>query len=149
MEAIVPRQATNDYHGSPIARWVLVALTVVAIGRSLVHIFAPDGGAQSIATIPLNEFTPNGAATVILIFAYWGVSQLLAGIISALVLWRYKNLIPLMYLLLLVEYLMRLFLSLLKPIEIAGMAPGGVGNYVMVLLTVVMLYLSLRNSSTD
>jgi len=44
-------------------------LTVITIGRSLAHIFLPDGGAQSIATIPLDSFTTNGEATVIHIFA--------------------------------------------------------------------------------
>ncbi len=42
--------------------------------------FAPDGGAQSIATIPLDSYTANGADTVILIFSYWGLSQLIIGI---------------------------------------------------------------------
>jgi len=104
-----PKQLTNDYKGSLIAKWVFILLTIVTIGRSLIHAFAPDGGAQSIATIPLDSFTQNGAATVILIFALWGLSQLLLGFIYIVVLWRYQTLVPFMYLLMIVEYIMRIF----------------------------------------
>ena len=103
LKTMFPEQLTHDYRGSPIAKWFFVILTIVTLARSLVHIFAPDGGAQSIATIPLDTFTQNGAAAVVLIFALWGLSQLLMGIIYILVLWRYQALIPFMYLLMLVE----------------------------------------------
>ena len=98
-------------------KWAFVLLTVMIIGRSLVHIFLPDGGALSIATIPLDNFTQNGADAVIHIIAQWGLSQLLFGLIYAIVLWRYQALIPLMYLFILIEYSGRLLLALarLKP----------------------------------
>ncbi|MFC1960526.1 hypothetical protein ACFLYO_07440 [Chloroflexota bacterium] len=144
IERLFPRQLNNDYLGSPIAKWVFVVLTFVTIVRSLIHMFAPDGGAQSIATIPLDGFTPEGASAVILIFALWGLSQLLIGVIYGVVLWRYQAFIPFMYLLLIVEYVMRMVLGMMKPITTTGTAPGGVGNYVIVPLAVVMLWLSLR-----
>lgn len=144
-KTMFPKQLTNDYKGSLIAKWVFILLTIVTIGRSLIHAFAPDGGAQSIATIPLDSFTQNGAAAVTLIFALWGLSQLLLGFIYIVVLWRYQTLIPFMYLLIIVEYIMRIFLSTLKPIEITGTAPGGIGNYIIVPLATIMLFLSLRS----
>ena len=53
LEKMFPKQLNNDYAGSLIARWVFVLLTAVTLVRSLIHIFSPDGGAQSIATIPI------------------------------------------------------------------------------------------------
>ncbi len=144
LNALLPRQLNNDYRGSPIARWVFVVLTIVTIARSLVHMFAADGGAQSIATIPLDTFSQNGAAAVVLLFALWGLSQLLIGLIYVVVLWRYRALIPFMYLLMIFEYAMRIVLGHLKPIETVGTAPGSIGDYVFVPLAAVMLYLSLR-----
>ena len=79
-------------------------------------------------------------------FALWGLSQLLVGRVYVAVLWRYKALIPLMYLLMLIEYGMRIVLGSLKPIETVGTAPGAIGNYVIVPLAAVMLVLSLRGS---
>ena len=149
LETMFPKQLTNDYEGSLIAKWVFILLTIVTIGRSLIHAFAPDSGAQSIATIPIDSFTQNGAATVVLIFAQWGFSQLLLGFIYIVVLWRYQTLIPFMYLLMIVEYTMRIFLGTLKPIEITGTAPGGVGNLIVVPLALIMLFLSLRSGKRD
>ena len=148
LAAMFPRQLTNNYRGRPIAKWLFVILTIVTVARSLTHILAPDGGAQSIATIPLDTFTQNGAAAVTLIFALWGLSQLLMGIVYILVLWRYQALIPFMALLMIIEYGARICLGVLKPIETASTAPGGLGNYVLVPLAAVMLFLSLRGSST-
>lgn len=140
-----PKQLNNDYRGSLIAKWVFVLLTAVTLVRSLIHMFSPDGGAQSIATIPLDSFTSDGASAVILIFSLWGLSQFLIGIIYTVVLWRYQALIPFMYLLIIVEYTMRIVLGVLKPIETVGTAPGAVGNFIIVPFAVIMLFLSLRD----
>ena len=134
----------NEYRGSPIALWVFALMTLVTVGRSLAHILLPDGGAQSIATIPLDDFTANGAAALIHVFAEWGLSQLMFGLFYVIVLLRYRSLIPLMWLFILLEYSGRLLLGLAKPFELAGTAPGAVGNYVFIPLALIMLLLSLR-----
>ncbi len=144
MENLFPTSASNHYQGAKLAKWFFVFVTAVTLVRSLIHIFAPDGGAQSIATIPLTDFTANGAAAVIHIFALWGLSQLLFGLLYAVVLWRYQNLIPLMYLFIAIEYTGRLLIAVAKPFETSGTAPGAIGNYVMIPLALVMLVLSLR-----
>lgn len=45
--------------------YVLTGETIV---RSLVHIVAPDGGAQSVATILINTYSPPASNTVVFIF---------------------------------------------------------------------------------
>jgi hypothetical protein len=145
---VFPKQATNAYEGAPIALWVFAALMAVTFVRSLIHVFAPDGGAASIATVPLDAFTANGAATVVHVFGLWGLSQLLMALVGVVVLWRYRNLVPLMYALLIVEYAGRLLLTRFKPIELAGTAPGAVANYVLIPLAIVMLVLALRRRAT-
>jgi len=64
-----PEQLTNDYRGRPIAKWFFVAMAIMTLARSLIHILAPDGGVQSIATIPLDTYTESGSAAVVLVFA--------------------------------------------------------------------------------
>jgi hypothetical protein len=144
VEKLLPQPITNHYRGAPVAKWVFALLTVITIARSLAHILLPDGGAGSIATIPLDSFTTNGAATVVHIFALWGLSQLLFGLLYIVVLWRYQGLIPLMYLFILVEYVGRLLLAWAKPIVTDGTAPGAIGNFVLIPLALLMLALSLR-----
>ena len=96
IERIFPNPITEYYGGATIARWALVLVTLLTLGRSLIHALSPDGGAQSIATIPLDDFTAKGQYAVIHIFSQWGLSQLLFGIFYLIVLLRYKSLIPLM-----------------------------------------------------
>lgn len=83
-------------------------LTVITLGRSLFHMFAADGGAQSIASIALDAFSAGGADTAVTVFGLWGFSQLIIGLFFAIALWRYQLLIPLLYGFLSFEYFMRL-----------------------------------------
>ncbi len=145
LDRLFPGQLNNTYRGHPLAKWAFVLMTVVTLVRSLIHMFASDGGAQHIATIPLDTFTVNGANAVILAFALWGLSQLLIGLIYVIVLWRYQALIPAMYLFMVFEYLMRIVLGAMKPIETVETAPGATGNFIIVPLALVMLFLSLSN----
>ena len=143
LDRLFPKRIDNDFRGHPIALWVFFPVTIVTLGRSLVHMFYADGGAQSIATIPLDAMSANGAAAVILIFALWGLSQLLLGLIYLAVLWRYRALLPLMYLLLILEYGGRIGLGIWKPMQTLETPPGGPGSLVFVVLGVAMLALSL------
>lgn len=146
MNKILPSTVDNTYLGHKIALWFFYIITIVTIVRSCVHIFKNDGGAQSIATIPLDTYTEAGAATVILIFAYWGLSQLMFGIIQLIVALRYKSLISLMYLMLIIEWAGRFIISSFKPIETIGQAPAGIGNMIMPGVCLVMFFLSLASS---
>ncbi len=144
LKQLFPKQVSNDYQGAKMAKWVFIIITVVTVARSLVHILLPDGGAGIIAGLPPDTFTPNGRATVIQIFAQWGLAQLLFGLLYILVLWRYQSLIPLMYLFIFLEYTGRLLLGWAKPIETLHTVPGAVGNYIMIPLALVMLFISLK-----
>ena len=133
----------NNFRGIKLSHYAFLLLTAATLVRSLIHVFAPDGGAQSIATIPLASYSAEAAATVILMFSLWGLSQLLMGIVYLGVYLKYKSLIPAMYVLMIVEYAMRIIIGQMKPIVTTGTAPGSVGNWIMVSVCVVLLILSL------
>lgn len=146
-QKIFPKEINNTYVGNKIALYFFYLFTIVTVVRSLIHMFAPDGGAQSIATIPLDTYTSEGAQTVILIFSLWGLSQLLMGLFYVIVCWRYKTLIPLMYLFIVLEYAMRLVLATIKPIETTGTAPGGVANYIVIPIAAILFLLSVNSKN--
>ena len=98
---------------------------------------------ESIATIPLAAFTTNGAAAVTHVFALWGIAQLIVGLIYIVAAVRWRSLIPLLYLLAAVEYLLRLLVAWIKPVETVGTAPGAMGNYLLPPILVVLLVLSM------
>lgn len=144
LKKIFPVHYDNAFPGRKISLWFFYLITAVTIIRSCIHIFKSDGGAQSIATIPLDTYTDAGAATVILIFAYWGLSQLMVGLIQLIVAFRYKSLIPLMYLILIIEWGGRFVISLFKTIETTGQAPGDIGNMILPIVCLVMFFLSIN-----
>ena len=141
---VLPKEINNNYEGRKIALYFFYLFTIMTVVRSLIHMFAPDGGAQTIATIPLDTFTNEGASTIILIFSLWGLSQLIMGIFYVIVSLRYKSLIPLMYLFIFIEYLMRLILGALKPIETSGTAPGAIINFIFPPLVIILFLLSIN-----
>ena len=141
---VFPRENLGVYNGLGLAKWVFVLITIVTLARSLAHILLPDGGAQIIATIPVDTFSTNAANALIIIFGYWGLSQLIIGLLYVVVLVRYQSLIPLMFLFAFMEYLVRLIIAVVRPsIELTGTAPGEIGNYVAVPLMLIMFVLAL------
>jgi hypothetical protein len=118
---------------------LIFVFTLVGIVRSLLHIFLPDGGAQLIATIPLDSFSEEAKAVVIGMFAFWGLSQLLSSLVYVYILTKRKEWLPFAWFLLLIEYASRWLIGQFKPFETVQTAPGAIGNYLFTLLSVLML----------
>ncbi|MBS0254562.1 MAG: hypothetical protein JSS36_04965 [Proteobacteria bacterium] len=141
---LLPAQADNRYAGAPVAYYALWLATAATLWRSLHHLLAADGGARSIATIPLERYPPSAAANLVAIFAQWGLSQLLLGVVMLVVALRYRALVPLMWLVLVGEYAGRQLAGMAKPLDTLARAPGAVLNLPVLAVAVVMLALSLR-----
>lgn len=126
--------------GPELPRWIaLLALTVVTV-RSLIHIFLPDGGAESIATI---DTSVTGGSNIIALFGQWGGVQLLLAALLWLLVLRYPGLLGLVLCVLLVEPLLRGLAGQVKPLTTVGVAPGSALNYAFMPLLAIALYLSL------
>jgi len=140
---LFPKTIDNTFRGQWIALAVFTALTVMIIVRSCIHILAPDGGAQSIATIPLDSYSDGASGTIISMFALWGQSQLLLGIVFLIALVRYRSLVPFCYMLIIVEWGGRVVIGKYKPIETLETAPGAAANLPIAGIAAVMLLLCL------
>jgi hypothetical protein len=143
-DRVLPSPVDNRVRGHKVALWLFYPIALMTLVRSCIHIFRSDGGAQSIATIPLDTFTDAGAASLIALFAQWGLSQLVLALLFVVVLLRYRSLLSLMYVLLLVEYLGRLSIGAWKPIVTLETPPGGPGSILVLALSLIGLVLSLR-----
>jgi len=140
---LLPSDA-RDYKGPQFVRWAAMAFLVIITVRSLIHVLAPDGGAESIATI---DTTVEGGSNIIAIFGQWGAIQLLLAAVLWVLLLRYRGLTPLVLLVFVVEPVLRGLAGSLKPIESVGTPPGAALNWVVVPVMLVLLILSLRESS--
>ena len=136
---LLPSDPTR-YDGPAIATWITTILLVLITARSLVHLFWPDGGAHSIATI---DTTVAGGDNIVAIFGQWGASQLLlVGALWVLRL-RYRGLVPFILSVLLLEPVLRAISGYLKPIVTLGVAPGAAFNGFAIPVVAVTLYLAL------
>ena len=143
-EIILPPTIDNTIRGTKLPFYVFAYYTVISIVRSCVHLLAPDGGAGSIAGIDLSVA---GADGIIFAFALWGSSQFLFALIQLLVVFHYRSLVPFMYLMLILEILLRELVGYIKPVTFAHTPPGAIGNQLVLLLAVLMLVLSLWSTN--
>jgi hypothetical protein len=136
---LLPRDPSS-YFGAMIAFWLTALYLVVITVRSCIHLFSADGGAQSIATIDTNVA---GGGNIIAVFGQWGATQLLLALLLWVLLLRYRGLLPLVIVILLIEPLLRALAGHLKPLETIGTAPGAALNWYAAPILAVLLYLAL------
>jgi hypothetical protein len=134
----------EPYLGPKISFYFLVLITAVSTLRSLIHIFAADGGASSIAGI---DIAVEGGENIVAMFGQWGASQLLLALFYWLVILRYRFLIPAALALVFLEQVFRIGAGLLKPVVVAAPPPGEIGSYIILPLSLAALLLSLRKRS--
>jgi len=134
------RSDANEYRGSRLSFLFLVVLTAVATGRSLAHIFLPDGGAQSIAGMDVEV---EGGNNIIAMFGQWGFSQLLLAGLMWVIIFKQRHLVPLALLFQTLDWGGRILVGLLKPVEIASAPPGEIGSYILFPLCVIALWFSM------
>lgn len=139
LEIAFPARVESGGPACGLPVWVFMLIAVVSTVRSCIHLLAPDGGAGSIAGMDLSVA---GAPGIIFAFALWGSSQLIYALIQLAVAFRYRALVPLMYVLLILETLLRMLVGQMKPVSFAHTPPGAIGNYVMLPLAIAMLALS-------
>jgi hypothetical protein len=144
IEIILPARVDNTIRGVKLPFYVFCLLALISTARSCIHLLSPDGGAGTIAGMDL---TVAGAGGIIFAFGLWGSSQLLFAIIQLLVVFRYKSLVPLMYLMLILEILLRELVGVIKPVIFAQPPPGEIGNQIVLPLAGVMLILTLWSTS--
>jgi hypothetical protein len=140
LETLLPAKIDNGIRGSKIPLYIFTLYAILSLVRSCIHVFTPDGGAGSIAGMDLSVA---GADGIIFAFALWGSSQLLLAIIQLLVVIRYRSLVPFMWLMLILEILLRELVGKMKPVTFAHTPPGAVGNQILLPLAALMLGLSL------
>jgi hypothetical protein len=140
LAALLPSPADNAIRGMKLPVYVFMLIAVVSLVRSLIHLLAPDGGAGSIAGMDLSVA---GADGIIFSFALWGSAQFINALIQLAVAFRYRSLVPFMYVLLILEALLRMLVGHMKPVHFAHTPPGAIGNYVVAPLAALMLTLSL------
>lgn len=146
---LLPRQIDNTYRGQKLGLWLFGLVVFVKVIMSVNSIFNGHSVASSADGIPLATFPPAAAQTAVSLFALSAVSRLMLCVLCILVLVRYRAMVPLMFVLLLLEHLSRRLLLQFLPIPRTGAPPGPLINLVLLGLMILGLGLSLRIRRRD
>ena len=111
----------SSYVGYRMVRITTALYLMVIIGRSSIHLFSSDGGANGIAGI---DISVEGGDNIVAIFHQWGATQLLLALFITLLFIRYPGMTPLIVLTLAVEPVLRLLAGQMKSVTADGAPPG-------------------------
>jgi hypothetical protein len=120
LKKVLPSELSS-YVGYRIVRITTALYLIVMIGRSSIHLFASDGGANGIAGI---DISVAGGDNIVAIFHQWGATQLLLALFLTLLFIRYPGMTPLIVLTLAVEPVMRFIAGQMKSVTADGPPPG-------------------------
>src|SRR5580693_1006481 len=149
MGAVQPRVSRllpgdpETFRGPTWTAGVLAAVNVIGTARSLIHIAAPDSGAQSIASMDTHVA---GGDNIVALLAQWGGGQLLEAGVIWVVLWRYRGLVPLMLGVVTAEQALRVGIGTSKPLVTARTPPGAL-SWGLLPAAAVALIASLTGAS--
>ena len=130
----------HQYEGPIGPFYFFVFVAFVSTVRSLIHIFAPDGGAASIAGIDVNV---QAGSDIIAIFGQWGASQLLLALVFWIVIVRYRFLTPLMLAIIILEELLRIGVCHMKLLAVSAAPPGVIGSHLLLPIAAAFFVWSL------
>ena len=142
--------ADNNFNGHKIALWGFILFTLLMTWRSILHMLFEKYGFHEIANFLPIEGDPDPMLLIYRFFSLWGFVQLIFCLVCWVVIFRYRALIPLMYLLWLFEWGFRTFgYPLIREditiqgIYTLGATPGEVGAPYATFLLIILFSLSL------
>ena len=136
---LLPNNPTS-FEGFRAIRIVTAIYLLVMVVRSCIHLFAADGGAQSIAGIDTSVEAGNN---IIAIFHQWGAIQLILAVLLLVLFFRYPGLTPLILLTLALDPVMRVIAGQMMSVTSTRTPPGEALNaasfYLLTLLFIASL----------
>lgn len=150
---LFPRQIDNDYRGHVLGIWLLVPLVLAKFlqGANVAGLLGTGKSRQvleGVDKVPVGTFPAEAVSHLIFLFSAWGLGIFVLGVLGIVVLLRYRAMMPLMYLLLLIEQVGRKALATIhldRPLVSVATTPANLINWGFLLAMVIGLLLSLAN----
>jgi hypothetical protein len=139
IKELLPKNPTK-FEGFRAVRIVTAIYLLVMVVRSCIHLFAADGGAQSIAGI---DTSVEGGNNIIAIFHQWGAIQLILAVLLLVLFFRYPGFTPLILLTLALDPVMRFIAGQMMSLTSTGTPPGEALNGASFCLLALLLIASL------
>ncbi len=140
---LLPNNPTS-FEGFRAIRIVTAIYLLVMVVRSCIHLFAVDGGAQSIAGI---DTSVEGGNNIIAIFHQWGAIQLILAVLLLVLFFSYPGLTPMVLLTLVFDPVMRFIAGQMMSVTSTSTPPGEALNGASFFLLLILFIASLVNKS--
>lgn len=148
---LFPKQLDNDYQGHVLAIWLLVPLVCIKFlqGANVAGLLGTGKSRQvleGVDNVPVSAFPTEAASQLVFLFAAWGLGIFILGLLGIVVLLRYRAMIPLLYLLLVIEQVGRHALSTIhldRPFVSLATSPAHLINWGFLVALAVGLLVSL------
>ncbi|HEX4953347.1 MAG TPA: hypothetical protein VF017_08140 [Thermoanaerobaculia bacterium] len=147
LDALLPQRLDNEYRGHKLALWLFGLVVALKAVQSLAILFNGYSTAKGADGIPLDSYAPAVAQTVVAVFAQGSLWRLFFCLVCALVLWRYRRAVPLMFALLALNYLAAQLVFAFVPLPRVGAPAGPLVNLTLFVVMLVGLGLSLWRRS--
>ena len=98
--SLFPESLSADYKGSILSAYCVGLVGLLWVVPGAIHVFLPDGGAGVIAGMDLSR----DGDRLISLFAWAGATQMAWGLMLLAIALRYRALVPLALLLIIMEY---------------------------------------------
>lgn len=137
---ILPKQFDNQFHGHWMALLLLWIITAVKTLMAYNTAINTRYGAVHADRIPIDSYSPEAGTMVLNIFSKLGNMHFIIIAITLLALLRYRSMVPLIYVILIYEYLSRKLLSTIwmgEPyLKIADSTGGAIVQLVFLMMVV-------------
>ena len=148
---LFPRVIDNRFGGQWLGYWLLAPVLLLKFGIALASILTPRQANKADA-IDLSSYSETALRDAATSTALLGLLHLCIALICLLAMIRYRAMVPLLYLWLVIEFLGRRVVLELYPIErIPGPSSGSIVNLALIAMMVAGLALSVwpRRDATD
>ena len=136
----------REYRGFGVVRLITLAFLLIVVARSVIHLFTPDGGAESIAGI---DTSVSGGNNIIALFHQWGAIQLLLVGLMLVLFFAYKGFTPLVIFFLALDAPMRALAGMMGKIESSHTPPGEALNWPAFFLLLILFVVSLLKAKSE
>ena len=144
IKELLPKNPTK-FEGFRAVRIVTAIYLLVMVVRSCIHLFAADGGAQSIAGI---DTSVEGGNNIIAIFHQWGAIQLILAVLLLVLFLRYPGFTPLILFTIALDPVMRFIAGQMMELTTTGTPPGEALNGAAFCLLSILFIASLVNKTS-
>lgn len=123
-ESLLPATIDNTYRGHQVGLVLFGLVVLLKTVMSLNSMFNTYSVATSADNIPLDQYPPAAAATIVSLFAMFALSNFVLCVLCILTLVRYQSIVPFMFAVLLLEHLGRRVILEVMPIVRTETPPG-------------------------